>query len=86
MAFDDFVIERNLVSCLQINEANKENSGRKQYSCLQTGEEKTAENNVPLLGKCSQVLKTAVTLLYFLITAIRAESRCRIVTLAFSIL
>lgn len=30
MAFDDFVIERNLVSCLQTNEVNTEDSGRER--------------------------------------------------------
>lgn len=42
MAFDDFVIERNLVSCLQTNEVDRENSGREEYSRLQIEEEETA--------------------------------------------
>lgn len=42
MAFDDFVIERNLVSCLRTNEVDRENSGGEEYSRLQIGEGKTA--------------------------------------------
>lgn len=43
MAFDDFVIEDNLVSCLRTNEVDRQNSGREEYSRLQIGEgEKTA--------------------------------------------
>lgn len=40
MAFDDFVIERNLVSCLRTNEVDRENGGREEYLRLQRGEGK----------------------------------------------
>lgn len=38
MAFDDFVNEDNLVSCLRTNEVDRQNSGREEYSRLQIGE------------------------------------------------
>lgn len=59
MAFDDFVIECNLVSCLQTNEAKSKNSGRVEHSCLQTVEGKTAERSVCLWSECTQVLKNS---------------------------
>lgn len=52
MAFDDFVIERNLVSCLRTNEARRKNSGRAEYSCLQTEGRKTAEGKKIKIIKC----------------------------------
>lgn len=50
MAFDDFVIERNLVSCLQTNEVDRENSGREEYSRLQIGEGKNCWGKKSLSG------------------------------------
>lgn len=48
MAFDDFVIERNLVSCLQTNEVDRENSGREEYSRLQIGEGENCRKRISL--------------------------------------
>lgn len=45
MAFDDFVIERNLVSCFRTNEVDRKNSGREEYSRLQIGEGKNCLKN-----------------------------------------
>lgn len=88
MAFDDFVIEPNLVSCLRTNEADRENSGREEYSCLQTGEGETAgkKKAFPVWSELSQVLKTAVTPPYFLITAVIVASLCRAAALDLFIL
>lgn len=50
MAFDDFVIENNLVSCLQTNEVDRENGGREEYSRLQIGEGKNCRKKPSLSG------------------------------------
>lgn len=49
MAFDDFVIERNLVSCLRTNEVDRGgNGGREEYRRVQIrGGRKTLRNNSP---------------------------------------
>lgn len=49
MAFDDFVIEHNLVSCLRTNEVDRENSGREEYSRLQIREGKNSLSGVSTL-------------------------------------
>lgn len=60
MAFDDFVIEPNLVSCLRTNEADRENSGREEYSCLQTGEGETAgEKSLPCMERAQSGFKNS---------------------------
>ena len=86
MAFDDFVIERNLVSCLRTNEVDRENSGREEYSRLQTGEGEKVLKKTSLWSERAQVLKTAVTLPYLLITAIITTSLCRTAALDFFVL
>lgn len=76
MAFDDFVIERNLVSCLRTNEVDRESSGREEYSGLQIGGgERVREREW-----------AAVTLTYLVITAIIIPSRCWTAALDFFVL
>lgn len=83
MAFDDFVIERNLVSCLRTNEVNRENSGREEYSRLQIAEKKNCRKKILSVSEHAQVLKTAVTLPYLLITAIISTLLCKTAALDF---
>lgn len=81
MAFDDFVIEDNLVSCLRTNEVDRQNSGREEYSRLQIGEGEKLLDSMEWAR--SSLKKTAVTPPYLLITAIITTSLCRTAALDF---
>lgn len=56
MAFDDFVMEHNLVSCLRTNEVDRDYSATEEDSLLQMREEEKLLKMLTL-----RFLKTAVT-------------------------